>query len=89
MPVRSPRSRESAKPRPRIDLDRDRLVTRRELSRLSGLDPKTLRIMDMERRGPRYLKLGTSKQARVVYRLSDCEAWIASRATEFGPLSRE
>ena len=70
---------------PKIDLENDRLISRRELSRLTGIDPKTLRIMDMERRGPRYLKLGTSKQARVAYRLSDCEAWIASRATEFNP----
>lgn len=77
------RSSQSARPLPRIDLERDRLLTRREAAALAGLDPKTLRVMDMERRGPRYLKLGTTKQARVVYRRSDVEAWIASRATEF------
>jgi hypothetical protein len=84
---RQAKSEQSAKPR--IDLEGDKLITRRELSRRSGFDVKTLRVMDMERRGCRYLKLGTKKQSRVVYRLSDAERWIASLATEFAGGDRD
>jgi phage terminase Nu1 subunit (DNA packaging protein) len=84
---RPAKSEQSAKPR--IDLEGDRLITRRELSRLSGYDMKTLRVKDMQRTGCRYLKLGTKKQSRIVYRLSDAQRWLASMATEFAGGDRE
>lgn len=67
-----------------IDLENDRVLSRAELSYLSGFSKKTLRVMDCEKRGCPYRKLGTAKQARVVYRLSDAKAWLASIAHEVG-----
>jgi hypothetical protein len=82
----SPRRRRKAgaSTQPVIDLDGDRLLTRAALSHLTGFSQKALRVMDCKGRGCRFLKLGSAKQSRVVYRLSDAQAWIASIAHEVG-----
>jgi hypothetical protein len=53
----------------------EQTVSRREASRLTGLSPATLKKMAGHHRGPAFLKLGTSKQARVLYRLADLKRW--------------
>lgn len=47
-----------------------------------GLSPKTLRQLRCDRGGPRCLKLGAGKRARVAYRLSDLERWVAESVTD-------
>ena len=64
-----------------IDLKDDVLLGTAAAAGLVGLSPKTLRQMRCERSGPRCLKLGTGKQARVTYRRSDLEAWVRSQVT--------
>lgn len=53
----------------------EQTVSRREASRLTGLSSATLKKMALQRRGPAFIKLGASKQARVLYRLADLERW--------------
>lgn len=50
-------------------------VSRRVAAELTGLSPATLKKMAVQHRGPAFSKLGTSKQARVLYRLADLERW--------------
>lgn len=52
-------------------------VSRRVASELTGLSPATLKKMAaaVPQRGPAFFKLGTSKQARTLYRLADIERW--------------
>ena len=67
-----------------IDLTTDRLVPTSEAARLTGLSAKRLRDYRCDRTGPAFLKMGTSEQARCLYRLSDLERWIQSIARPMG-----
>lgn len=67
-----------------IDLTMDRLVPTSEAARLTGLSAKRLRDYRCDRTGPAFLKMGTSEQARCLYRLSDLERWIQSIARPMG-----
>lgn len=40
-----------------------------------GVRPNTMKQWRNEGKGPRFIKLGTSKQAKVVYDPADLEAW--------------
>lgn len=40
-----------------------------------GVSPITLRQWRLVGKGPRFIKLGTSKQSKVVYDPADIEAW--------------
>jgi len=53
----------------------EKTVSRRVASELTGLAPATLKKMAVQHRGPAFIKLGTSKQARTLYRLADIEHW--------------
>jgi hypothetical protein len=78
-PRRSPRKNETRLPTAALadlSLKDDTLLSTAEAARLVGLTPKTLRQLRCDRAGPRCLKLGTTKQARTVYRRSDLERWI-------------
>lgn len=59
-----------------IDLRNDCLCSTKQAAALVGLTPKTMRQKRCDRCGPKYLKLGAGKNARVVYRRSDLEQWI-------------
>ena len=61
-----------------ISLTNDCLMGTAPAAALVGLAPKTLRSLRCDKAGPRCFKLGTGKQARVVYRRSDLEAWVKS-----------
>jgi predicted DNA-binding transcriptional regulator AlpA len=50
-----------------------------EAAALIGVTPATLRFWRCKGRGPRYIKLGKSKRAGVVYDPVDIEAWQAER----------
>lgn len=61
-----------------LSLKDDCLLGTTEAARLVGLTPKTLRVLRCQKTGPRCMKLGTTKQARTVYRRSDLERWVRS-----------
>ena len=65
-----------------LNLAEDTLLTTAQVAAAVGLTPKTLRQMRCDKTGPRCLKLGTAKQARIVYRRSDLERWIRSRVAD-------
>lgn len=44
-------------------------------AREMGISGQTLKQWRFEGKGPRFIKLGTSKQSRVVYDPADIEAW--------------
>lgn len=44
-----------------------------------GISPTTLKIWRCQGKGPRFIKLGESKQAGVVYERADIDAWKAAR----------
>jgi predicted DNA-binding transcriptional regulator AlpA len=44
-----------------------------------GITPATLRFWRFKGKGPRFIKLGESKQAGVAYDPADIEAWKAAR----------
>lgn len=62
-----------------FNLTNDQLLTTSQAAALIALSPKSLRCMRCDRTGPRCLKLGKGRQARVAYRRSDLEAWVRSR----------
>jgi len=67
-----------------LTLKDDTLLTTAQAAAAVGLTPKTLRQLRCDRAGPRCLKLGTSKQARTLYRRSDLERWIRENAHVVG-----
>lgn len=44
-----------------------------------GIRPATLRIWRCKGKGPRFIKLGNSKQSGVCYDPADIEKWMAER----------
>ena len=61
-----------------------RFLTTDEAAGIVGMTPRTLAAYRHTGRGPFYLKLGSA----VRYRLQDLEAWVASRRTRHGSISR-
>lgn len=56
-----------------------KMLSNAEAARLLGLAPYTLRLWRHQGKGPRYVKLGESKQANVVYVEADVLAWRNAR----------
>ncbi len=77
-------SKTQTQPLTDLSLRDDRLLSTRDAAALVGLSPKTLRQLRCDRAGPRCYKLGTTQQARTVYRRSDLEAWIRRTAQAVG-----
>ena len=63
---------------------RSQFLTTDEAAGIVGMTPRTLAAYRQTGRGPFYLKLGSA----VRYRLQDLEAWVASRGTRPGSISR-
>ena len=57
-----------------------RFLSNAETALLLGIKPETLEIWRIRARGPRYRKLGTSKQSPVRYAEADVIAWIDANA---------
>jgi len=55
----------------------DRLLTTTEAAAYLRLAPKTLERFRVTAGGPPFLKAGPGKRARVLYRQSDLDAWLA------------
>ena len=55
------------------------VLTPRQAAKYLHLSHRTLETMRTRGGGPPYAKYGEGRSARVVYRRSDLEAWIASR----------
>lgn len=47
-----------------------------EVADMLRLSPKTLEKMRLEKRGPKYFRLGNAGRAKVIYRLADVEEWL-------------
>ena len=54
----------------------DPLLTTSEAAAYLRLAPKTLERFRIDAGGPPYLKAGPGKRAKVLYRLSDLNAWL-------------
>lgn len=67
-----------------VDLSADRLLSTAEAARVVGLTQKTLRELRCQRRGPRCLKAGDSKQSRVCYPLSGLQEWVSQMEVRGG-----
>lgn len=52
-------------------------MTSKETAALLRVSSRTLERMRVEGNGPRYLKVGPGKRARVLYRQADIETWLA------------
>ena len=55
----------------------DPLLTTSEAAAYLRLAPKTLERFRIDAGGPPYLKAGPGKRAKVLYRRSDLDAWLA------------
>ena len=62
-----------------------RLLTSVEAAAQLRISRRTLERFRVTGEGPRYLKVGPGKRARVLYRIADVDAWLASYA--FGSTS--
>jgi len=67
-----------------ISLRDDCLLSTAQAARAIGMSAKTLRQLRCDRQGPPCLKMGTTAQARVVYRRSDLERWVSRNAVPMG-----
>ena len=56
-----------------------KVLNNSEAAALIGVTPATLRFWRCKGRGPRFVKLGETKQAGVAYLESDIFAWRAAR----------
>ncbi len=50
-----------------------------EVAALIGIKPTTLKIWRVKGKGPKFVKLGDTKQSGVVYDEEDVLAWLARR----------
>lgn len=60
------------------DVSNEDLLNSRETASVVRLSVPTLERMRSQGNGPPFIKLGTGKRARVVYRRSDIEAWLSA-----------
>jgi len=56
-----------------------RRLSHREAAAEIGITPGTLRFWRCKGKGPRFIKLGPTKQAGVAYDSADIEAWLEER----------
>jgi predicted DNA-binding transcriptional regulator AlpA len=54
-----------------------------ETTQMRGISPRTLEGMQLYGTGPKYVKMGQTKRAKVIYSLKDVEEWIG-RHTKVG-----
>ncbi|NQW50425.1 MAG: helix-turn-helix domain-containing protein [Rhodospirillales bacterium] len=52
-------------------------LTSDQVASMLGIKRNTLEIWRCKGKGPCFIKLGTAKQAGVIYSRSDVEAWVA------------
>lgn len=57
-----------------------KLLTNAEAAAMLGLQPTTMEIWRTRGKGPRFVKLGLSKQSPIRYLESEVIAWLESRA---------
>ena len=55
-------------------------LTSQDVADLLRLSVRTLERMRVDGNGPRFLKAGTGKRSRVLYRLEDIQSWLESQA---------
>lgn len=63
------------------DSQMQRYLSTRDVAAFLGVSVRTLDNMRFKHRGPRYIKLGSSKASKVRYRLSDVIAWAEREKT--------
>lgn len=52
-------------------------LTTIEVAKMLRHEPRTLEKWRLEGRGPRYLRIGATGKAKVIYKLTDVEEWLA------------
>ena len=52
-----------------------KILNNADAAREIGISEQTLRAWRLKGKGPRFIKLGTSKQSKVIYDPADIEAW--------------
>lgn len=57
----------------------DGALSNAQAASVIGVTPGTLKVWRVQGKGPRFVKLGPAKQAGVVYRRADVEAWLNER----------
>lgn len=60
------------------DHARPRMLTTAEAAAFLRLSPRTLERFRVEGSGPRYLKAGAGKRARVLYDPEELRSWLAA-----------
>jgi hypothetical protein len=60
------------------------LLTTREYCELRRITPESARTERFRGLGPKFIRTGSTDRGRVLYRLSDVSAWLASRTVEPG-----
>lgn len=56
-----------------------KVLNHKEAAAIIGVTPATLRFWRCKGRGPKFVKLGDTKQSGVCYDLADIEAWKDER----------
>jgi predicted DNA-binding transcriptional regulator AlpA len=56
-----------------------KVINHNDAAAMIGVTPATLRFWRCKGKGPRFIKLGESKQSGVCYDPADIEAWKAAR----------
>ncbi|MEM7620188.1 MAG: helix-turn-helix domain-containing protein [Pseudomonadota bacterium] len=60
--------------------DQDIYLTSDEAAKLLRLSTRTLERMRVTGDGPRFMKAGTGKRSRVLYKTSDISEWLENNA---------
>ena len=60
------------------------LLTTAEYCELRRISPQSARLERFRGAGPRYIRTGSTDRGRVLYRLSDVQAWLDERTVEPG-----
>ena len=63
----------------KIEFEHEPYITTPEAAQLLRLSPRTLEAMRCDGSGPPFYKAGRGLRARVLYRQSDLERWLAEQ----------
>lgn len=69
-------------------MNEDRFLPRKEAAAYLGVSAKTLAVWHLTGR-LRGVKLGSGRTSRVVYRIRDLDAWVATLAAQQQPEARD
>ena len=68
-------------------MDNKDLMTTNECGKYLNMCVQTLARWRMEKKGPKYFKLGEGKNSRVFYKAQDVDEWVESKRCNVGNVS--